>query len=158
MISCPFLVPSGVNTWKTIVYRDIKCESVFVANLGTRVDHSNLKIKLGDFGLSAVYDGKNNVMPSYWGTKVCWPPEQTITRMATPASDVWATGCVIHELAHGFSPIVSPSTTAAEYRRLHTGLPYPAQFSKRQIADYWAMKTPPKPIPINRSSYEHDER
>ncbi|PSN72559.1 kinase-like protein [Corynespora cassiicola Philippines] len=91
--------PGGVNTWKTIVHRDIKCENIFIANLGTRDDHSNLKIKLGDFGLYAVYDGKNNIMPSYWGTKVCWPPEQTITRMATPASDVWATGCVIHELA-----------------------------------------------------------
>jgi len=66
-------------------------------------------IKVGDIGFFEFYDPANRKSPGSWGTAVCWPPEQTWgKREATPEGDIWVVGCDIHELAHGFPPVVDP--------------------------------------------------
>ena len=104
-------------------------------------------VKLGDFGLSAFYNPEDSQMPGMWGTTILWPPEQTWEgRVATPAGDIWAVGCIVHELAHGFPPVVDPNLT----ERMLCGKNQPlVQWDSRVRKAYWSAKAQRKPVPIN---------
>ncbi|KAF1978798.1 kinase-like protein [Bimuria novae-zelandiae CBS 107.79] len=101
--------PANSDSWHPVIHRDIKPENVFIVSLGQKEDLSSIVIKPGDFGFSAFYDSTNARMPGWAGTTMMWPPEQTWEgHEARPSGDVWAVGCVVHELAHGFPPVVNP--------------------------------------------------
>ncbi|KAL5377658.1 hypothetical protein PMIN06_010860 [Paraphaeosphaeria minitans] len=146
----------GLN-WRPIVHRDIKVENVFVMSLGEKHDLSEIIIKLGDFGLSAYYDPSQALMPGWFGTTIMWPPEQTWEgREAKPAGDVWATGGVIHELAHGFPPVVNPQLTKLLLKD-KTGYMH-STWEQGLRKQFWEAMSERKPLPINADSHEHDSR
>ncbi|KAF2439833.1 kinase-like protein [Karstenula rhodostoma CBS 690.94] len=149
--------PKDNANWHPIVHRDIKVENVFVISLGEKQDLSHIIIKLGDFGLAAFYDPSKARMPGWFGTVIAWPPEQTWEgREARPAGDIWATGSVIHELAHGFPPVVNPQLTKALLKD-KTGYMYWTWEQSFQT-QFWAAKSERKPLPINLDSHEYDPR
>ncbi|KAF2680544.1 kinase-like protein [Lentithecium fluviatile CBS 122367] len=149
-------VPTNADSWRPVVHRDIKLENVLISTLGQKDDFSSLVLKLGDFGLSAFYDPSNARMPGNWGTSVLWPPEQIWEeREATPAGDVWAVGCVMHELAHGFPPVVDPEFTEKLAKKENKAPSLPSHWSSAMRKSFWALKTPRKPLPANLDPGEH---
>ncbi|KAF1961020.1 kinase-like protein [Byssothecium circinans] len=148
--------PHNADIWRPVVHRDVKLENVFISSLGVKDDLSSLKIKLGDFGLSAFYHPNDSKMPGAWGTSILWPPEQTWEgREATPAGDVWAIGCIVHELAHGFPPVVDPELTERFMQKLPDAQTPPASWSPSKKKSYWASITERKPLPINLDWSQH---
>jgi NIMA (never in mitosis gene a)-related kinase len=146
--------PPGTNTdyWQPIVHRDIKVENIFIKTLGNQPDWSSLVIKLGDFGHATVYNDDNLEMPIGIGTPDVWPPEITMTeRPYGPAADVWAAGCVIHELAHGFPPVDSVKATG-DYivRERRDLLPWNwAGWSQDRRNWFLKIMSLRRPLPIN---------
>lgn len=126
-------------------------------SIGEKKDLSNIAIKLGDFGLSAFYDPSQVRMPGWFGTTVVWPPEQTWEgREARPAGDIWATGSVLHELAHGFPPVVNPELTKSLLKD-KTGYMY-LTWGEGFQKQFWEAKSERKPLPINLDSHQQDSR
>jgi hypothetical protein len=96
-------------------------------------------------------------MSGWFGTALVWPPEQTWEgREARPAGDVWATRCVIHELAHDFSPVMNPQITKALFKDT-TGYPW-STWGESFQKQFWHAKSERKPLPINLGSHEYDIR
>eukprot|EP00927_Polykrikos_kofoidii_P049593 TRINITY_DN43636_c0_g1_i1.p1 TRINITY_DN43636_c0_g1~~TRINITY_DN43636_c0_g1_i1.p1 ORF type:complete len:912 (+),score=120.91 TRINITY_DN43636_c0_g1_i1:95-2830(+) len=82
-----------------ILHRDLKTSNLFLSDGGTTV-------KIGDFGISCVLEGSQNVAMSTVGTPHYMSPEVCENRPYTFKSDVWSVGCVIYELCvlkHAFS-------------------------------------------------------
>jgi serine/threonine protein kinase len=80
-----------------IVHRDIKPENVLV--------QANSRVKILDFGLArpvSNLDGTSSVFPA--GTLRYLSPEQARGDPASPASDVFSLGLVLHELTTGRHP------------------------------------------------------
>ncbi|KAF2795868.1 kinase-like protein [Melanomma pulvis-pyrius CBS 109.77] len=139
--------PASIDLWKTIVHRDIKAENVLIKTFGAKKDKSSIIIKLADFGLSTFYDPKTSRMPEAWGTTMAWPPEQTWeNREATPAGDIWAIGCIVHELAHGFLPLLNWRTFAKAWLTENT---IPKDWSQGKKMSFYKAKTPRIVLPIN---------
>ncbi|KAF2868237.1 kinase-like domain-containing protein [Massariosphaeria phaeospora] len=159
------LTSASASFWRPIVHRDIKLDNILVAALGPAPDLSSVTIKLGDFGLAAFYDGDADVdeaslMPPGWGTPSQWPPEQTLAaRAATLAGDVWAVGSVVHDLAHGFPPIVDPAVTRQAWGAAHCGdkgdedeeepISGYSAWSEARKQYYWAAVTPRRVLRID---------
>jgi NIMA (never in mitosis gene a)-related kinase len=149
--------PTDANFWRPVIHRDIKIENVLIASRGSKDDFSELVIKLCDFGLAAFYDPKNVKMPGHWGTTVCWPPEQTWeNREARPEGDVWAVGCVIHELAHGFPPVEDPEIAELVAMSDPTVPKPPAHYGTALKRSYWSSKAMRKPLPISLEAHEQE--
>jgi serine/threonine protein kinase len=151
--------PRDADIWRPIVHRDVKLENVLITDLGGKDDYSSIRIKLGDFGLSAFYDPKNTRMPGQWGTSVLWPPEQTwVGREATPAGDVWAVGCIIHEMAHNFPPVADPKLHEQHFTALADAADagrLPSSWSNSKKQSFWAATTLRQPLPINLEPNQH---
>ncbi|KAF2124275.1 kinase-like protein [Dothidotthia symphoricarpi CBS 119687] len=151
--------PLDVDYWKPVVHRDIKMENILVKSLGSKDDWSEMVIKLGDFGLSAWYDPTNPIPSETTGTPLCWPPETTWeNKTMTPAGDVWAVGTVIHEMAHGFKPVVDMVLTKKKWYGENVGRPYPEHWHEATKKHFWFAKSPRKVLPINVDSHALDPR
>ncbi|CAI6302861.1 unnamed protein product [Periconia digitata] len=149
--------PEQQAVWHPVIHRDIKLENVFVTSFGVKTDLSDIKIKIGDFGLATFYDPEDKRMPGHWGTSILWPPEQTWEgREATPAGDVWAVGCIIHELAHGFPPIEDPELHREQAMKSRHGAQLDRRLDPNIKRFYWEAKTPRWPLPINIDPEAHE--
>ena len=86
-----------------IVHRDIKPANILVTTTG--------QVKLADFGIARRFDeiaGSLTAEGMVVGTREYLAPEQARGVEATPATDVYAVGAVLHELATGRRPPASP--------------------------------------------------
>jgi serine/threonine protein kinase len=145
---------SYTNVWKPIVHRDIKAQNILISSLGPKVDHSSLIIKLADFGLSTFSEDNKSKMSNVWGTTYMWPPEQTWeNRIATTAGDIWAIGHVMHELAHGFPPILDWRVFAEAWGKKE-GNTIPKDWNELKIKSFCCAKTTRRVLPINVETEE----
>ena len=97
-----------------VVHLDLKPENVILVPGRGAV--------LLDFGLARHADlpdflGEESSVPM--GTAAYISPEQTLGERSDPASDIFALGCILYQLATGQEPFGRPQTTAGMKRRLY---------------------------------------
>jgi len=77
-----------------VLHRDLKTSNIFLAH-----GPGGSCIKLGDFGISKVLEGTTEAAVTIVGTPYYMSPEICKEALYTFAGDVWALGCVLHEMA-----------------------------------------------------------
>ncbi len=90
--------------FKGIVHRDLKSDNIFLANIG-----GELRVKLLDFGLAKLADGKpGSITKTKTGFVVGTPhylsPEQIRGKAADPRSDVYSLGILSYKMLAGRVP------------------------------------------------------
>ncbi|HTQ88804.1 MAG TPA: serine/threonine-protein kinase, partial [Streptosporangiaceae bacterium] len=94
-----------------VVHRDLKPANVLLAADGPRVI---------DFGIARAVDGTSLTAAGVvFGTPGYMSPEQAEGRGASPASDVFALGCVVAYAAAGMGPFGTGTAAAILYRVVH---------------------------------------
>jgi nucleotide-binding universal stress UspA family protein len=103
----------GALHQQKVVHLDLKPENIILAPRGA---------VLLDFGLA-----RHEELPDLLGAESSAPmgtaayisPEQVLGERSDPASDIFALGCILYQLATGTEPFGWPSTTAGMKRRLY---------------------------------------
>lgn len=93
-----------------VVHRDVKPGNLMLDADGT--------LKIGDFGIARFVDETSAALTRVGqivGTSAYLAPERALGRMAGPASDVYALGCVLYQLLAGRPPFWADSPTALLY-------------------------------------------
>ena len=103
-----------------VVHRDLKPANVLV---------SGARIAICDFGLAHV-DWHQNQSRSIVGTPTYFAPEQMTGDRVTPATDLFALGVMLYELATGRPPWVGDSIMALAMARLHDAVVDPRQYAR----------------------------
>jgi eukaryotic-like serine/threonine-protein kinase len=98
---------------QNVVHLDVKPANILLAERGA---------VLLDFGLSRHFElpdllGEESSMPM--GTAAYLAPEQVLGNRSLTASDIFALGCILYEMAAGGPPFGVPSTTAGMKRRIY---------------------------------------
>ena len=75
---------------KKLIHRDLKPDNIFLT--------SDSKIKIGDFGLAKQLNQKNQYAKTQAGTILYMAPEIINGVKYNNKVDIWALGCIIHEL------------------------------------------------------------
>ncbi len=108
-----------------VVHRDIKPSNLMVSFGGL--------VKVLDFGVAILQGASTLPRLTQIGVTVgsppYMPPEQVLGNPVGPASDVYALGCVIHEMVTGRVPFVE--TPHRSYRDHHINTPAPAMRAAR---------------------------
>jgi serine/threonine-protein kinase len=98
-----------------IIHRDVKPANLLLAPDGT--------LKITDFGIAKSAGNETTALGVLLGTASYVSPEQVRGESATPASDWYSFGCVLHELLAGTPPFTGP--TADAVMRQHLDAPPP---------------------------------
>lgn len=90
-----------------VVHADLKSDNIMVEQL----PDGSERVRLVDFGLARLMDAPSKPAnrdsgsrPPLYGTPEYLAPELVLGSAASPASDVYAVGCLLHELLAGTTP------------------------------------------------------
>lgn len=98
---------------RRVVHRDLKPGNIWF--------DSPAVAKIGDFGLAVALDRSRLTMAGMMlGTASYMPPEQAMGGETTPASDLYALGCVLYEMVTGRPPFVGDDTVAVISQHVNT--------------------------------------
>lgn len=81
---------------KKILHRDIKPDNIFL--------NQDLRVKIGDFGISKILDESEEVAQSVIGTPFYFSPELAKQQSYGEKSDVWALGCLLYFMCKKQTP------------------------------------------------------
>jgi hypothetical protein len=95
-----------------VVHRDLKPANVLLSSVGPRVI---------DFGIARALDSVAEATRTgqFIGTPAYMAPEVIEGKLATPASDVFAWGCVVAYAGTGTAPFAAPTVPAVMYQVMH---------------------------------------
>jgi serine/threonine protein kinase len=85
---------------KKILHRDLKTQNIFI---------KDNKIRIGDFGISKIFNQTKDLAGSMVGTPLYMSPEQYSNKKYGFKSDIWAFGCCLYEMCnmkHAFEGLV----------------------------------------------------
>jgi len=95
-----------------VIHRDIKPSNVRIASDG--------RVKIMDFGIARLQSADNTGSGSIIGTPTYMAPEQITNGAITPATDVFAVGCLLYELLTYEKPFEGESVHGVLYQVLTT--------------------------------------
>jgi len=75
---------------KKLIHRDLKPDNLFLTK--------DLKVKIGDFGIAKELNNSNEYAKTQAGTMLYMAPEIINGEKYNKKVDIWALGCIIHEL------------------------------------------------------------
>uniref|UniRef100_A0A7S1PAF6 non-specific serine/threonine protein kinase n=1 Tax=Vitrella brassicaformis TaxID=1169539 RepID=A0A7S1PAF6_9ALVE len=78
-----------------ILHRDLKTQNIFLASVRNK---DSWTLKLGDFGIVKVLENTEAMANTQIGTPYYMSPELISSLPYTYQSDVWALGCILHEM------------------------------------------------------------
>jgi hypothetical protein len=103
----------------SVVHRDIKPRNLFVTPCGV--------VKVLDFGIAALLAGGDSAKLTRVGLTVGTPPymspEQVLANPVGPPSDLYALGCVLHEMLTGQPPFQGTGGRSTQYQQVHADPP-----------------------------------
>ncbi|MBZ4319103.1 serine/threonine protein kinase [Streptomyces sp. SCA2-4] len=111
-----------------VVHRDVKPGNLMLDRSGT--------VKIGDFGIARFVDETSAGLTragQIVGTSTYLAPERALGRVAGPASDVYALGCVLYHLLVGQPPFWAESPTALLYLHVDTP-PVPPREHRAEVS------------------------
>lgn len=111
---------------RAILHRDLKPSNLMLCADGA--------VKVLDFGLAVLHDPEVTRLTStgrILGTAAYMSPEQVLAQRATARSDLYALGCVLHELLTGHRLFTGPS----EFDVMHRQVNEPAPPVRRERGD-----------------------
>ncbi|MFV2119301.1 serine/threonine-protein kinase [Streptomyces sp. Act-28] len=114
-----------------VVHRDIK-----PANLLVDADGS---VKIGDFGIARFLDDPSAALTGTGqivGTGLYLAPERALGKPASPASDVYALGCVLYQLLTGRPPFQADTSIAILHQHLDAPVEPPRRLGFALPADF----------------------
>ncbi|MFC7642631.1 serine/threonine-protein kinase [Streptosporangium lutulentum] len=108
---------------RSILHRDLKPSNITLCPDGT--------LKVLDFGLAMLHDPELSRLSrtgQILGTASYMPPEQVRAGSLAPQSDLYALGCVLHELLTGRRLFTGPTEYSVYEQQIHTAPPRVRQF------------------------------
>jgi serine/threonine-protein kinase len=101
-----------------LIHRDVKPANVIM-------DESSLDPKVADFGIAKGLEDTGGLTRTSGliGTAAYLSPEQVSGRPATPASDLYAVGCLLYACLSGDPPFGGATPVAVAMRHLHDRVP-----------------------------------
>lgn len=94
-----------------IIHRDIKPDNIFIHKI-----NDELIIKLGDFGLSRLYDiqdindiGTFKINATLCGTQIYMAPEIILGKSVSIKSDLWSFGVIMYQMMYNSHPYKTSS-------------------------------------------------
>lgn len=121
----PVLCALAVAHQSGLVHRDIKPENVLIGHgPGPRTGAGTVKV--ADFGLVRAIASSGTTSASViLGTVAYLSPEQVETGKATPQSDVYSTGLLLHEMLTGKPAFTGDTALSVAYQHVNSDVPAP---------------------------------
>lgn len=121
----PVLCALAVAHQSGLVHRDIKPENVLIGHApGPRAGTATVKV--ADFGLVRAIASSGTTSASViLGTVAYLSPEQVETGKATPRSDVYSTGLLLHEMLTGKPAFIGDTALSVAYQHVNSDVPPP---------------------------------
>lgn len=123
---------------KKILHRDLKTQNVFTTKTGKTC-------KLGDFGIAKILDTTIDVAKTCVGTPMYLAPEMCQDIPYSSKADVWALGCLLHEMCSLKPPFDAPNLINLFYKIIRAEYePLPSHYSPALlgIVEAILVKTP----------------
>jgi serine/threonine protein kinase len=107
-----------------VVHRDIKPSNILLTQDG--------RAMLADFGIAvAVEQTRLTLTGGRWGTPEYMAPEQALGHSVGPATDVYALGAVVYQMATGRVPFQADTPIALLHQHVYNAPPSPRKFNRQ---------------------------